>query len=146
MNYMAFMPLFWLILAVLLAICEALTVDLVAIWFAFGALVTIIPAWLKFPLWVQLGVFAIASIIALYFSRPIAKNILNVKTTKTNADQIVGMMGTVTEIIDNSAETGRIHVNGLDWKAFSDDGTPINSGEHVLVKEIKGVTLIVERV
>ena len=38
MTFLRWAPLFWLIAAILLGILEAATVDLVAIWFAAGAL------------------------------------------------------------------------------------------------------------
>ena len=146
MLYTQFMPLFWLIVAVILGVAEAVTIDLVAIWFSVGAIAAIIPAWLKFPVGVQVAVFTVVSIGALIVSKPFSQRILNVKTTRTNADSIIGMMGTVTENIENSEDKGRIHINGLDWKALSDDGSPIEKGERVIVKEIKGVTVIVERI
>ena len=37
------MPFFWLILAIVLGVVEAASIQLVAIWFAIGAVVTIIP-------------------------------------------------------------------------------------------------------
>lgn len=139
-------PLLWLLLAVVLGIFEAVTVDLVAIWFAAGAFVAVIPALLGAAVWIQVVVFLTVSILTLAFTRPAAAHLLKVRKTNTNADRVIGMMGVVTEDIDNISETGRILVNGLSWAARSDDGSPVSKGESVLVKEIEGVKLIVERV
>lgn len=56
-TLMHYMPMTWLIIAILLGVFEAMTVDLVAIWFAIGALAAILPAAIGAPFWVQLVVF-----------------------------------------------------------------------------------------
>lgn len=139
-------PVVWLIIAVLLGIAEAATVDLVAIWFSLGALAAIIPAAIGFPLWVQLVVFIAVSLATLYFTRPIVRDVLKVKKVSTNADSLIGMVGVVIVPINNVAGEGRVMVNGLDWAARSDDGAPVENGENVLIKRIEGVKVIVERV
>jgi len=139
-------PLLWLILAIGLGVLEAATVDLVAIWFAAGAFVAIIPAFLGWPAWVQLSVFLAVSVALVIFTRPAASKILKVRKVSTNADRAVGMLGVVTTEINNITETGRVKVDGLSWAAASDDGAPIAEGESVIVKSISGVKLIVERV
>lgn len=141
-----FMPLTWLIIAVVLGAVEIATIDLVAIWFALGAFVTIIPAAMGLPFWMQLVVFLAVSFVTLAFTRPIVANVLRVKKTSTNADRIIGMIGVVTTPINNISGEGRVLVNGLDWAARSDDGAPIDVQENVLIKSIEGVKVIVERV
>lgn len=140
------LPLFWLLFAIALGLLEAMTVDLIAIWFAAGALVAIIPAMLMLPFFIQLLTFLVVALITLAFTRPIVKDVLKVKRTRTNADSIIGMVGVVQEQIDNLEERGRVRVNGLDWSARSDDGAPIDVSERVLIKQIEGVKVIVERV
>ena len=56
-TLMHYMPMTWLIIAILLGVFEAMTVDLVAIWFAIGALAAILPAAVGAPFWVQLVVW-----------------------------------------------------------------------------------------
>ena len=141
-----YMPLTWLIIAVMLGALEAATIDLVAIWFALGAFVSIIPAAMGLPFWMQLIVFLAVSLVSLAFTRPVVANVLRVKKTSTNADRIIGMIGIVTIPINNIAGEGRVMVNGLEWSARSDDGAPIAEGENVLIKAIEGVKVIVERV
>lgn len=141
-----YMPLTWLIIAVVLGVIEGATVDLVAIWFALGAFVTIIPAAMGLPFWMQLIVFLAVSLVTLAFTRPIAVNVLKVKKISTNVDRVIGMIGVVTQPIDNIAGEGRVLVNGLEWSARSDDGVPIDVKESVLIKSIEGAKVIVERV
>jgi len=146
MTFLRWAPLCWLILAILLGILEAVTVDLVAIWFAVGALVTVLPAMLGAPLWLQLAVFIAVSLVTVVFTRPAAVKLLHVKKISTNADRVIGMMGRVTQNIDNISGEGRVLVNGLSWAARSDDGVPIAEGETVLIKQIDGTKVIVDRV
>ena len=146
MSILQMMPLIWLVIAVLLGVLEAITVDMIAIWFSLGSLVAIIPAALSAPFWLQLVIFLAVSLLSLAVTRPLVVDVLKVKKTSTNADQIIGMLGVVIEEIDNVKDIGRIKVHGLDWSARSDDGAPIEVDTQVLVKEIQGVKTIVERV
>ncbi len=139
------MPFFWLILAIVLGVVEAASIQMVAIWFAIGAVVAILPAVMGGSLTVQLIVFVIASTVLLVCTRPFVKRFLNVRKTKTNADSVVGQIGVVLHRIDNAAGKGRVFVNGLDWAAQSEDGEPIEEKEQVVVKRIDGVKVIVER-
>ena len=141
-----FLPLTWLLIAVGLGIIEAVTVDLVAICFSIGAFITILPASFGVPFPVQLLFFIAVSLVILVFTRPVAKKVLKVKKTSTNADQIIGMVGVVIHPIDNITGSGRVMVNDLDWAARSDDGVPIEVNEKVLIKAIEGVKVIVERI
>lgn len=139
-------PLLWLGLAVALAIAEAATFQLVAIWFALGSVGAGIVSLMGKSFTVQFIVFFIISIISLIATRPFITKILKIKSVKTNADSIIGTVGVVVEMIDNVSATGRVHINGLDWTARSDDGEIIEADERVLIKSIQGVKVIVERV
>ena len=139
------LPMFWLILAIVLGVIEAATVQLVAIWVALGALAAIIPAMLNASLWVQFVVFVLVSAVALIATRPLVKNVLKLKRTRTNADSVIGKIGVVIVQIDNFSSQGRVSVGGLDWSARSEDGEIIEVDEKVLIKSIDGVKLIVER-
>jgi membrane protein implicated in regulation of membrane protease activity len=61
----------WLGVAVVLAIIEGMTVGLVCIWFAVGALAALVCAILGAGLAVQLAVFAAVSALALALTRPL---------------------------------------------------------------------------
>ena len=139
------LPLFWLILAIVLGVVEAASVQLMTIWFAVGAVVSIIPAVMGASLPVQFIVFLAVSTILLIATRPFAKKFLNVKKTKTNSDRVIGKVGVVVHKIDNTMEEGRVLVSGLDWSARSEDGEIIEEKEQVIVKRIDGVKVIVER-
>lgn len=135
----------WLILLVVLALIEIATLGLTTIWFAVGALVATIVAALGGPLWLQIALFLIASILVLIFLRPIAVKFFNKDREKTNVESLIGMSAVVVSEIDNQNEQGQAKLNGLDWMARSmDDKITIPVGTVVTVLEVRGVKLIVE--
>lgn len=136
-------PLIWLAVALLLLIIEAATVQMVCIWFCVGAVCAVITALLGGSVTVQVIVFAVVSVLALVFTRRFVRDVLKVKKTPTNADSVIGATGLVLEEINNEAETGRVHVEGLDWTARTGDGSIIPAGATVSVTAIAGVKLIV---
>ncbi|MEG0752725.1 MAG: NfeD family protein, partial [Angelakisella sp.] len=116
-------PLFWLVVTVILIVVEMSTAQLICIWFALGAFVSIFAAMLGASGTVQFVVFAVVSAVSLVLTRKFVVSALYVKKTATNADSVIGLAGSVIEEIDNQAQTGRIRLGGLDWAARTVDGT-----------------------
>ena len=135
----------WLALFVVLIVFEAVTTGLFTIWFAGGALIALLVS-LFLVMWVvQMVVFLIVSFLLLYFMRPVAMRKFNAKRLKTNVEDIAGREAKVTELIDNLNASGTAILNGLEWSARSvEDSVTIPVGERVLVREVRGVKLIVE--
>ncbi len=137
------MNFIWLGIIILALIAEALTVQMVAIWFAPAALLALISNLLGAPLGVQISVFiAFAAFCVTVLYGKLRKNIKNT-CEKTNIDAIIGAVAIVEEDIDNSGN-GRVKIKGVSWKAQSD--TPVSVGEKVKVISIDGVTLKCEPV
>ena len=136
---------FWLIVAIAAGVIEASTAGLFSVWFAIGALVTMVPAWLGVSFNVQIAVFIAASALALALTRPFFKRVLRVEKTPTNADMMIGADGVVSSPVDNILGQGRVRAGGLEWEARSADGSKIEKGAVVKVAELRGVTLIVEK-
>ena len=141
------MTVFWIIIAVLLFILEAITVQLVSIWFAVGAVLATFPALFGWEFPIQMAVFVAGSIVTLLIGRPIIRKKLTIqKPEKTNLDATVGKTAVVTKPIGVEVDTGRIYVDGLSWQAKSKEGIPIEEGQKVTIEEIVGVTAIVSMV
>ena len=138
------MVIFWVAAIVVFVVVEIATVGLASIWFALGSLCALIAALLGAKLWLQIVWFFIISVAALILTRPLVKKYINGKTHATNADRVLGTTAVVTEDIDNLAGTGAVQTDGKVWSARSADGENISAGEHVLIREIQGVKLIVE--
>lgn len=133
----------WAIVLIVMIIAEFMTQQLVSIWFVVGSAVALMASLTSISFTVQFIIFLVVSIIALVLTRPFVKKIISKEKTKTNADMVIGNIATVIETISLEDGTGRVKINGLDWKASSD--THIEVGEKVKVIRIEGVTLIVEK-
>lgn len=102
------MPAFlWLAAAIILAIVEANTVQLVSIWFAVGALAAMVPAIIGMSFTVQFAVFTVVSILVLAITRPFVKKKLAVQKTETNSRALIGKVAKVVQPIDNLLSQGR---------------------------------------
>ena len=136
--------IFWAVAVVAFVILELATVGLASIWFALGALCALIAALLGAPVWLQIVCFAIVSVATLLLTRPLAKKYINSKTMATNADRVIGRKAVVKERIDELAGTGAVLADGKMWSARTTDGSSAEVDEIVVVREIRGVKLIVE--
>lgn len=135
----------WLALLIVFVVVECLTVGLVSIWFAGGALVAMFVAMAGAgPAW-QIVAFLAVSGILLFLTRPIAVKHFNNKKEKTNYKSVIGEVAKVTETIDNFNQTGAAFVDGKEWTARSTtDTVTMEQGALVKVAAIEGVKLIVE--
>ena len=138
----------WFGLALTLLVAELCTIDLVAIWFAISALMLGILAAIFTELqfgW-QALIFVLLSTGLFLATRPFVKKFMKRKKgQETNLELVIDNTARVVEVIDNSREVGAAKINGLIWTARSVDGSIIEVDELVLVKEIKGNKLIVEK-
>lgn len=137
----------WAVLLIVFVVIEAATAQLVTIWFAVGALVTVFVAYFCPTLWwLQLLVFAVVSAVALVATRPLVKKFAKKNQKSLNFDKCIGDIAVVTETIDNVNGVGSAKVNGVVWSARSEDGTVIENGKNVQVVKIEGVKLIVKEI
>lgn len=137
------MTTLWLIVMVLFLVVEAVTVGLVCIWFAAGALAALLCAIFGGGVWLQVVLFLVVSAVTLYFTRPLVKKYVNAKVEPTNADIVIGKECRVTETIDNIEGTGAVYVDGKTWTARSENDETIQKGTLVTALRIDGVKLIV---
>ena len=136
---------FWLVILVIFVVVEALTVGLVSIWFAAGALAALLVSLAVENVWVQIVVFLAVSAMCLGAMRPLLRSYLGpARRQATNADRLIGAEGIVTEAIDNVAASGAVQVKGQTWTARSAGGEAIPPEARVRVLRIEGVKLFVE--
>ena len=141
MNVMDFV---WLGVAVLAAVVEAIVPSLVSVWFVPGGLVALVVSLMGGPIWLQILLFLAVSLVALAFTRPLAKKFLDRRREYTNADRVVGAVGIVIQDIDNVMAAGRVIVMGNSWsvRSVEPDGK-IAAGTRVRIERIEGVKLMV---
>ena len=133
----------WLALVVVFLIAEALTVSMISLWFAAGAVVALLLSLLGLQVWVQVVLFFLVSAVLLACMRPLVRRHVDPKLTATNVDAIVGTKAIVTAEIDNVCAAGQIKLNGVEWTARSTTGQIIPEGTLVRVDRIEGVKAFV---
>lgn len=133
----------WATIVILLAIVEAMTINIVTIWYVISGLITIIVSFFTNNFLIQFGVFSLLGTGFLITTRPILKKFINTKSEKTNIDRIIGMNGIVTETIKKN-QIGEVKVDGKRWSAISDK--KLEKNKQVKILEIVGVKLKVEEV
>ena len=137
------LAIIWLIVLVVCLVVEISTLGLTSIWFAGGALLALLIAMIGGPLWLQVLVFLVTSIVLLIFTRPIAAKYFNKNREKTNVNSKIGKQAIVTATIDNLKGEGQIVTEGMEWTARSLDSTIIEEGSVVTIEKIEGVKAVV---
>lgn len=138
--------IFWMAVTVLLSVIEAVTANLVTVWFAVGAFGAVIAAAAGATVLLQVVVFVLVSAVSLALTRPIMKKLAKKDIQPTNADKAIGEICIVTEDINNDLSTGAVLCLGKEWSARTKDGSAVSKNEKVKVLEIQGVKLLVEPV
>ena len=144
-NITPYMPYIWIGFAVVMAVCEAATAQLVSVWFVIGAICAAIATIFTGSLIIQSLIFLTVSLVALIVTKPIVKKIKkNNKKVNTNSDRLVGQIGDVLFDIEDAQSIGQVKVMGEIWSARSDFAA-IRKGTKIKVLAIEGVKLLVEQ-
>lgn len=134
----------WAAAIIVFGIAEAVTAQLISIWFVIGAVAGLISVFCGANLYVQLIVFIAVSVLALVITRPLVKKYIKPKKEHTNADRVLTQEGIVVEEINNTLGKGQVKVDGKLWTARSANGDIIPEGSIVETEKISGVKLIVK--
>lgn len=134
----------WLVLLLAFSALEGVTVGLTSIWFAAGALSALAAALLGGPIWLQIALFLLVSLVCLLAVRPLARKYIDPRVQPTNADRVIGAEARVTEEIDNVQGKGAVTIGGIIWTARSHSGAVIPAGSMVRILRIEGVKVFVE--
>lgn len=141
----AYLWIIWLGVFVIALLVEWGTAEVVSIWFALAAIVSLIlslipgVAW-----WVEVIVFVVISLATFAFLRPFLKKLIKKDKVDTNIDEIIGKRGIMTEDYTDLTN-GEVKVNGVLWTAINtNEGTRIEAGTKVVVVAVEGNKLIVK--
>ena len=138
--------LVWVVIALFFIILEIFTAGFAVACFSFGAIAAAIVAALGCGLPWQLIAFSVVTFIAFVTVRPfVLKHFYQTDEAqrKSNADALIDRKAKVTEEIDNNKRTGRVAIDGDDWRAVTADGTVIPKGATVTVKSRDSIILTV---
>lgn len=135
----------WLVVFVIALLVEWATSELVSLWFALGAVVTLVLSVIpEVQWWIQLIVFAVLSFAAFIFLRPLLKKLIKNDRVDTNIDEIVGKKGIMTDDY-SELHQGEVKVNGVLWTAINTKETEsIEKGTKVTVVAVQGNKLVVK--
>lgn len=138
------MWLVWLIVSIGLLLLELTSGDFYVICFAFGAVASIVGAAIGLPLWTQVLIWAVCSVLCLYFVRPSLVRRLHGKENerKSNVDALVGRQGIVIDTIA-AGGFGYVKIDGDEWRSVSSDGQEIPVGTNVTVISRDSIILTV---
>jgi membrane protein implicated in regulation of membrane protease activity len=136
--------LWWIGGALVLGILEMLSLDLVLIMFAGGAVAGGIAAALGAPIGIQILVAALTSVVLLLALRPWLLRRLKkrIPLEETNVAALVGRGAVVVSTV--TLEGGRVKLNGEVWSARTNAAEAIPPGTQVRVGRIDGATAVVE--
>ena len=136
------MVFWWFIAFLVFVFIELITVTLVTIWFAIGAIAAVITTFFTDSVVIQSIVFVVVSVLSLIITKPLVKKFKKFDITPTNSDRVIGKVGDVTKKISPN-KYGEVKVFESIWTAKSDE--EIKVGEKVRVLSIEGVKLIVKK-
>ncbi len=93
----------------------------------------------------QILLFALGVALTYFLIRPIiTKYGYRKSKIKTNQDALIDKNGIVTQEINNSQNTGRVSIDGDDWKAKTQNNEVIQIGTSIKVVSIESIVLIVK--
>lgn len=137
--------IFWIVACLAFILIEALTQQLVALWFVTGSAFALILSLFDINFQDQMILFVIVSSAMLIFLRPFLKRFMSDRITATNTDSNIGELAIVIQDFDLSTYEGRILVNNMDWAARSLEKIVFQKGDRVVVEKIEGVKCLVKK-
>jgi len=136
----------WLVSGILLLITEMFAPGFWLINVAVGCFAAAVAALIGMGTNLEIAAFASATVLSAAFFRPfLLRHFHSRPAIRTNVDALIGKIGTVTERIDPAKRTGRVIVEGEDWRGMEINGAALEPGTRITVIEVDGTTLKVER-
>ena len=140
---------FWVIVAIVFAIAEVMTVALFAVFITIGALGAAIVALLGFNLLVQAIVLGIIGVVGILVARPYLVDRLHIggrPALRSGADSMVGQQTVLIEPIGVLQQPGHVKIAGELWPALTEDGSALPATTPVVVTALRSTVLIVRAV
>jgi membrane protein implicated in regulation of membrane protease activity len=136
---------FWVIVAIVFAVVEVMTVAFFAVFITVGALGAALASLLGFNLLVQAIVLGVLGIAGIMIARPFLIERLHMgrPALRSGADSMVGQQATLVEPILGVGQPGHLKIAGELWPALTDDGSPVPANTLVVVTALRSTTLIV---
>lgn len=140
--------MFWIWLGVLVvtAVVELATMEVVSIWFTFGAIIPFILAGTRAVGWEwQLVIFVVLSAAMIIGLRQITKKfLLRNSNARTNLDAYIGQKYRMLSRTDFET-VGSVKINDVVWSAIGEGQQTIEAGEIVEIVKVSGNKMIVKK-
>ena len=137
----------WAVVAVICLILELTAGDFFIICFSIGSVFAAITAALGGGIYLQLLMFAVFTLISLFWVRPFAQRYLHKGEDNrvSNADALIDRKGRVVETVKADG-FGRVQIDGDIWKAVTNEPEDIAEGKNVRVvgRESTIITVVSE--
>lgn len=135
----------WLIVSFLCLILELTNGDFFIFCFAVGGIGGLLTSLVTDSLMIQVIVFAIISLLSIFFVRPVILTYFHKAGRKSNADALIGRIGKVTDAIPQGG-FGYVQIDGDSWRSHTTDGGPIDKGAKVKVVSMDSIILTVKKI
>ena len=124
----------WLIIMLILAGIEMLTLDFLFLMMSVAALCAGVVSFFTHSIPLQVVTFAVVAVLLIFLLRPVALNRINRSTpsTRSNAERLVGL-----------SCTGLVRLEGDIWTARSAEHGTLEVGTKAYVYRIDGATAVV---
>ena len=134
----------WVLAGVLLLATEFASATLHVGFFAAGAFVVALMVGFGWdaPLWQELLVFTITSLVAFFLLRPIVMRKLRLNETKV-VDTLIGEQAVAVEEIA-VRQRGKAELRGTTWAALNIGETSLMKGQRCTVEQVDGLLLHVK--
>ena len=137
----------WMFAALLFFILEVFTPGFILACLGFGSLVAAMTALMNFNIDAQFISFSVSTLISLFLIRPMLyKKYENHDKIKTNTEALIGRVGSVSETIDNLNKSGRVLIDGDQWKAISHNNEILKLNDNVEVISIDSTIITVKKI
>ncbi len=134
-------------IAILSFVIEIFTIGFIAGSVGVGLLLAAAGSYLGLSTEMQIFLFSGGMIFSFFMIKPImVKLIYNKDAEKTNVEAMIGRKGVVLEEINLSKGTGRVKIDGDDWKARVEDDLVVEKGEKVEVLKLESIVLVVKKI
>ena len=137
----------WAVVAVICLILELMAGDFFIICFSIGSVFAAITAAVGGGIYWQLLMFAIFTLISLFWVRPFAQRYLHKGEDNrvSNADALIDRQGRVVETVKADG-FGRVQIDGDIWKAVTNEPDNIAEGKNVRVVGRESTIITVETI
>jgi len=134
-------------IAILSFVIEIFTIGFIAGSAGIGFLLAALGNYWGLSLETQIFLFSGGLAFSFFTIKPImVKLIYNKDAEKTNVEAMIGKEGRVLEEINANKGTGRVKIDGDDWKAITENNLLIPKGEMVRIIRLESIVLVVEKI